>query len=74
MNKIRRKPVGLYCSFVLSEEFIAVDSDNMCTAPIMAEKDNLEFVESSKNITEADSNDENEMNYAAPVPYTLNTL
>ncbi|GFV11141.1 uncharacterized protein TNCV_2718851 [Trichonephila clavipes] len=31
-------------------------------------KDGLGFVQSSKNILDADSNDENEMNNAAPVP------
>ncbi|GFW42325.1 uncharacterized protein TNCV_1207781 [Trichonephila clavipes] len=34
----------------------------------MAGKDILEFVESQKNIIDADSEDENEMNNAAPVP------
>ncbi|KFM70311.1 hypothetical protein X975_18700, partial [Stegodyphus mimosarum] len=34
----------------------------------MADKDILEFVQSSKNIIDADSNDENEMNNAGPVP------
>ncbi|GFX96661.1 hypothetical protein TNCV_244481 [Trichonephila clavipes] len=33
----------------------------------MADKDILEFVQSSKNIIEADSDHVNEMNYAAPV-------
>ncbi|GFV83320.1 hypothetical protein TNCV_1900461 [Trichonephila clavipes] len=40
----------------------------MYTAPIMADKDILEFVQSSINIIHADSGDENEMNNAAPVP------
>ncbi|GFW74607.1 DDE-1 domain-containing protein [Trichonephila clavipes] len=64
MNKIR-KTLGL--PIVLSEEFIAVE-DNVCIAQIMADKNILEFVQSSKNITDADSDDENEMNNAAPVP------
>ncbi|GFT27813.1 hypothetical protein TNCV_10331 [Trichonephila clavipes] len=34
-----------------SKEFVAVDDDNVCTAPIMANKDISEFVQSSKNIT-----------------------
>ncbi|GFV73013.1 putative DD41D transposase [Trichonephila clavipes] len=34
----------------------------------MADKDILEFVQSSKNIFDADSDNENEMNNAAPVP------
>ncbi|GFX75810.1 hypothetical protein TNCV_2237821 [Trichonephila clavipes] len=53
---------GLDCSIVLSEEFIALDNDDVCTAPTMIEKDILEFVESSKNIIDADSDDEDEMN------------
>ncbi|GFX05545.1 hypothetical protein TNCV_3434491 [Trichonephila clavipes] len=43
------------------------DDDNMCIAPIMADKDILEFVQSSKNIIDTDSDDENETNNAAPV-------
>ncbi|GFV84178.1 hypothetical protein TNCV_3038382 [Trichonephila clavipes] len=39
----------------------------MCTAPIMADKDILEFVESSKNI-DVDADSENEMNIASLVP------
>ncbi|GFV11702.1 hypothetical protein TNCV_976911 [Trichonephila clavipes] len=35
---------------------------------MMADKDILEFVLSSKNIIGADSDDESEMNNAAPVP------
>ncbi|GFV72980.1 hypothetical protein TNCV_1734481 [Trichonephila clavipes] len=34
----------------------------------MADKDILEFVQSSKNVIDADSDDENEINNAAPVP------
>ncbi|GFX00763.1 hypothetical protein TNCV_4577301 [Trichonephila clavipes] len=45
-----------------SEEFVAVDDDNVCTAPIMEDKDILEFVQSSKNIIDADSGDKNKMN------------
>ncbi|GFV48941.1 hypothetical protein TNCV_1093411 [Trichonephila clavipes] len=44
-----------------------LDDDNVCTAPIMADKEILEFVQSSKNIINADFDDENEMNNA-PVP------
>ncbi|GFT81834.1 hypothetical protein TNCV_4336741 [Trichonephila clavipes] len=47
------------------EKFVAVDDDNVCTAPIMANKDILEFVQNSKNNIVADSDDENEMNNAA---------
>ncbi|GFV58544.1 rho guanine nucleotide exchange factor 17 [Trichonephila clavipes] len=49
-------------------EFITLDDDNVCTAPIMADKHILEFVQSSNNIIDADSEDKNEMNIAAPVP------
>ncbi|GFT13638.1 hypothetical protein TNCV_3831091 [Trichonephila clavipes] len=58
---------GLNYPIVLSEAFIAVVDDNVCTAPIMADKDILEFVQNSKNIVDADSKDEHEMNNAAPV-------
>ncbi|GFU21515.1 hypothetical protein TNCV_3827241 [Trichonephila clavipes] len=41
----------------------------MCVqSPIMADKDILEFYQSSKHITDVDSDDEDEMNYTAPVP------
>ncbi|GFV20045.1 hypothetical protein TNCV_1696631 [Trichonephila clavipes] len=57
------------CPILLSEEFITVNDDNVCVQPqIMADKDILEFVESSKNIVGTDSDDKNEMNNAAPVP------
>ncbi|GFU20030.1 hypothetical protein TNCV_1191741 [Trichonephila clavipes] len=56
------------CPMVLSEEFIGVDDDNVYRAPIMEGKDILEFVQNTKNIIDADSDDEKEMNNAAPVP------
>ncbi|GFT59067.1 hypothetical protein TNCV_186471 [Trichonephila clavipes] len=68
MNKIRKTTVELGSPSVPSEEFIAADEDNVCTAVIMADKDSLEFVQSSENIIDADFDDENEMNNAAPVP------
>ncbi|GFX48989.1 uncharacterized protein TNCV_2797801 [Trichonephila clavipes] len=71
MNKIPKTPAGLNCSIVLSEEFIAVGDDNVCTAPIMADKDILEFLQSSKNIIDPDSDNENEMNNAAPYSYII---
>ncbi|GFW13196.1 poly polymerase [Trichonephila clavipes] len=37
-------------------------------APIKADKDIFEFVHSSKNTIDADSDEENEMNNAAPIP------
>ncbi|GFX98277.1 hypothetical protein TNCV_4909201 [Trichonephila clavipes] len=60
--------VLLNCLTVSSEEFVALVDDNACTAPIEIEKDILEFVQSSKNSIEADFDDENETNYASPVP------
>ncbi|GFW59410.1 hypothetical protein TNCV_1508551 [Trichonephila clavipes] len=36
------------CPIVSSKELVVVDSDNVCTAPIMAAKDILECVQSSK--------------------------
>ncbi|GFX41736.1 hypothetical protein TNCV_388491 [Trichonephila clavipes] len=61
-SKRRNAKVGM----IPSEAFVAVDNDNVCTALIIADKDILEFVQSSKNAFDADS--ENEMNDVAPVP------
>ncbi|GFV51892.1 transposable element Tcb1 transposase [Trichonephila clavipes] len=58
----------LNCTTVSSEEFVAVDDDNLRTAPIIADKDILEFVQSSKNIIHSDSDEKKETNDAAPVP------
>ncbi|GFV34968.1 hypothetical protein TNCV_2097961 [Trichonephila clavipes] len=55
-------------STVSSEEFVAVEGVNVCRASVMANKEILEFVKSSKNIIDANSNAENEMNNTAPVP------
>ncbi|GFW84731.1 hypothetical protein TNCV_1814611 [Trichonephila clavipes] len=49
------------------EEYVAVDDGKVCTAPIMADKGILEFVQSSSNITDADFEDKNEVNNAARV-------
>ncbi|GFU96333.1 hypothetical protein TNCV_89101 [Trichonephila clavipes] len=49
--------------------YCIINDDNVCTSPIMANKDILEFVQSSKNIIDADY-DKNETNNAAPVPIT----
>ncbi|GFX72178.1 DUF4817 domain-containing protein [Trichonephila clavipes] len=49
-----------------SEKFIEVDDDNVCTASITADKNILEFVQCSKNITDADSDEENKMDNEAP--------
>ncbi|GFW13786.1 hypothetical protein TNCV_1670021 [Trichonephila clavipes] len=48
------------------EEFVVVDDDYVCTSTIMADKDILESVQSSKNVIDADYDDENETNNAAP--------
>ncbi|GFT01074.1 hypothetical protein TNCV_4054661 [Trichonephila clavipes] len=50
------------------EEFNAVDDDNVCSASMIAEKDILEFVQSSNSVIEANFNDEKEKSNAAPVP------
>ncbi|GFX98453.1 hypothetical protein TNCV_4002221 [Trichonephila clavipes] len=44
----------------------AVDADNLFTEPNKADKDVLEFIQSSKNIIDADFEDETEMNNAVP--------
>ncbi|GFX65080.1 hypothetical protein TNCV_452181 [Trichonephila clavipes] len=53
------------------EEFSPLDEDHMSTIPIIADKDILEVVQSSKNIIDADSDEENKKNNAAPVSYVL---
>ncbi|GFV18394.1 SCAN domain-containing protein 3 [Trichonephila clavipes] len=53
---------------VSSEEFVAVNDDNVYTTPIMADKNILEFVQSSKNIIDVYFEDENEMNNAVLTP------
>ncbi|GFY10666.1 hypothetical protein TNCV_2194871 [Trichonephila clavipes] len=68
MSKIQKTRGGLYCPAVSLEEFVAVDDGNVCTVPIMADKGILEFLQSSKNIIDADSEDEIKMSKAAPVP------
>ncbi|GFU88880.1 hypothetical protein TNCV_4445551 [Trichonephila clavipes] len=52
MNKIRKTPAGLDCPIVLSEEFIAVD-DNVCTAPIMADKDILKTATAGSDVVQS---------------------
>ncbi|GFX19344.1 hypothetical protein TNCV_3014831 [Trichonephila clavipes] len=64
---MRKTPSALDCPIISSEGFVVVNDDNVCTAPIIADKDILEFVQSSKNIINADSNGKNEINNAAPV-------
>ncbi|GFW60789.1 hypothetical protein TNCV_2672101 [Trichonephila clavipes] len=58
MNNIWKTLAVLECPIVLSEEFLAVDDDDVCTALIIADKDILEFVQNSKNTIDADSDDE----------------
>ncbi|GFU21736.1 DDE-1 domain-containing protein [Trichonephila clavipes] len=65
---LEKVSVFLNCPTVSLKEFVAVDDKNVNTPPIMAYKDILEFVQSSKNITDADFDDEKEVNKAAPVP------
>ncbi|GFX96948.1 hypothetical protein TNCV_1996801 [Trichonephila clavipes] len=62
----RKTPEVLDSSILLSDECVAVDDDNVSTAPFMADKDILELIQSSKNII--DSDNENEMNNAALAP------
>ncbi|GFS78542.1 hypothetical protein TNCV_3147811 [Trichonephila clavipes] len=52
----------------VSEAFVAVEDDNVYIATIMADKDILKFVQSSKNIIDRDSDDEIGVNNATPVP------
>ncbi|GFW98986.1 hypothetical protein TNCV_1782051 [Trichonephila clavipes] len=56
-----------------SEEFVTVNDDTARKVPVMAHKGILEFVRNSKNIINADSEDENEMNNAASV-FTLSKM
>lgn len=62
----------LACPTASLEEFV-VDYDNLCTAPIMAGKDILEIVQSSKDAIDVDSDEEfdNEVNIAVPILSTL---
>ncbi|GFY27654.1 hypothetical protein TNCV_911051 [Trichonephila clavipes] len=51
MYKIRTTPERLHYPIVLSEEFVAVHDDKERAAPIVTDKDILEFVQNSKNIS-----------------------
>ncbi|GFW84538.1 SCAN domain-containing protein 3 [Trichonephila clavipes] len=69
LNKMFEKfSVLLDYTTISSEEFFAIQDDNVYTASIMPEKDILEFVPRSKNIIDGDSDGENEMNNAASTP------
>ncbi|GFX46623.1 hypothetical protein TNCV_4550621 [Trichonephila clavipes] len=48
MYKVLKKTVELDCPVVLLEEFIAVDGDNVCTAPMMADKGILSLLKAQK--------------------------
>ncbi|GFX27549.1 hypothetical protein TNCV_4996041 [Trichonephila clavipes] len=50
------------CPIVSSHEFVAVNDDNVRKAPIMTDKDILEFVQSLK------MKDEHEVNIATSIP------
>ncbi|GFX69727.1 hypothetical protein TNCV_1770951 [Trichonephila clavipes] len=58
------KCLRLFCR-TSSAESVAVEDDNACAAPSTADKDISGF---DQNIIDADSDNENEMNNAAPVP------
>ncbi|GFU60030.1 uncharacterized protein TNCV_3238091 [Trichonephila clavipes] len=68
MNKIKKPPAKLDFPIGSSEDYIKVEDDNVCVAPIMADKDIFVSDRSSKNIIHADSDDENDMNDEDPVP------
>ncbi|GFX62101.1 hypothetical protein TNCV_2228271 [Trichonephila clavipes] len=53
---------------ILQNEFVAVSYDDAYSELIKTDKDILEFDKCSKNISDAESDDENEMNNAVPVP------
>ncbi|GFV19173.1 hypothetical protein TNCV_3223911 [Trichonephila clavipes] len=59
--------VLLYCSTVSWEEFIAVDDNNVCTAPILWQRYFGDCTNLKNTIGGEDSVDENEMNITAPV-------
>ncbi|GFV10245.1 hypothetical protein TNCV_3661971 [Trichonephila clavipes] len=61
INEMFEKTSVLLGCLIVSPEEFAVD-DNVCKAPIMADKDFLECLQSSK------MNDENEENNAGPIP------
>ncbi|GFT86167.1 hypothetical protein TNCV_3257581 [Trichonephila clavipes] len=68
MDKIWKPTTEFDCPILLSGEFTEVDHVNVCTAPIMAEKELVELAQSSKYTIVTDSDNENEMNNVAPVP------
>ncbi|GFV46721.1 hypothetical protein TNCV_1881801 [Trichonephila clavipes] len=61
----RKTPAGLDCPIVLLDEFVTVDDGNVCTVLFLQR--HFGVCSKLKNIIDADSDDENEMNYVAPV-------
>ncbi|GFW87864.1 hypothetical protein TNCV_1359681 [Trichonephila clavipes] len=69
LNRLQMKVDFGKSPTVSSEGLIAEGDDNVCTAPIMAAKDILELVQSSKNIIDTiDYDGENEMKNVTSVP------
>ncbi|GFX30764.1 hypothetical protein TNCV_1181421 [Trichonephila clavipes] len=68
MSKNTENTRRFCCPNVSLEGFIAADYDNVCASPMMADKDTLELIQSTKSIIDTYSDDENEENNAAPVP------
>ncbi|GFV18460.1 transposable element Tcb1 transposase [Trichonephila clavipes] len=66
LNEMFEKAVLSDCPATSSEEYIAIDVD-VYISLIIADKDILESVQNSKNIINADSNNEIEMSNASPV-------
>ncbi|GFV29981.1 hypothetical protein TNCV_3100581 [Trichonephila clavipes] len=64
MNTILKTPAELVCPAVSSEEFLTVDDINVYSR-IIVDRDILEFLQSSTNIIDTDSDEENEMKNAA---------
>ncbi|GFU65789.1 hypothetical protein TNCV_5059231 [Trichonephila clavipes] len=67
MKKTRKTPAGFDSPIALSEEFLEIYDDNARTAPLRADKDISEFVQSSKNVIDADSDSKRKMNKVASV-------
>ncbi|GFX85791.1 hypothetical protein TNCV_2471931 [Trichonephila clavipes] len=55
------------CPTVLSEGFAAIDDDKVYTTQLRQTTTLWSMFKAKKNITEAESDDKNEMNIAAPV-------
>ncbi|GFW17646.1 hypothetical protein TNCV_2652031 [Trichonephila clavipes] len=66
-KRLRRNKTTVPSNYYVSGKFTAVDDENVCVATITTDKDILKFVQNSKIIIDADSDDEKE-NDAASVP------